>query len=77
MAVDGRGFDVQRLGYTRSGLAENYVGTGGELRLNTTSLYHLPLSFTVGLYYGFNERFGGGLSPFFGFGFGGLNPLEK
>lgn len=77
MAVDGAGWDVDRAGYYQSRLSENYMGAGGELRFNTTSLYHLPLSLTIGLYYGFNERFGGGLSPFFGFGFGGLNPLEN
>jgi len=77
MAVDGRGFDQERSAYTRTSLSENYMGAGGEFRLNTTSFYHLPLSLTVGLYYGFNDRFGGGFSPFFGFGFGGLSPLEN
>ncbi len=77
MAVDGAGYDQGRARYVRTSMSENYVGSGAELRLNTTSLYHLPLSLTFGLYYGFNDRFGGGLSPFFGFGFGGLNPLEN
>lgn len=77
MAVDGAGYDTSRERYVRTRISENYMGAGGELRLNTTSLYHLPLSLTLGLYYGFNDRFGGGFSPFFGFGFGGLNPLEN
>ncbi len=77
MAVDGAGYQTKPEGYVTSGLGENYVGAGSELRFNTTTFYHLPLLLTVGLYYGFNERFGGGFSPFFGFGFGGLNPLEN
>jgi hypothetical protein len=77
LAADGAAFDVEREAYATTRLSENYMGTGGEFRLNTTSFYHLPVSLTVGLYYGFNERFGGGLATFVGFGLGGLNPLEK
>jgi hypothetical protein len=76
VAVDGGALLKSDSKYHLSTLSENYVGAGSELRFNTTSFYHLPLTFTVGLYYGFNDRVGGGLSPFFGFGFGGLNPLE-
>lgn len=77
MAVDGAGYDSQRLRYTRSHLSEFYMGYGTELRLSTTTFYHLPFSFTLGLYYGANDRFGGGFSPFLGFGFGGLSGLEN
>lgn len=76
VAVDGGALLKSDGQYHFSTLSENYVGAGGELRFNTTSFYHLPLTFTVGLYYGFNDRVNGGLAPFFGFGFGGLNPLE-
>lgn len=76
VAVDGGALLKSDGKYHFSTLSENYVGAGTELRFNTTSFYHLPLTFTVGLYYGFNDRVNGGFSPFFGFGFGGLNPLE-
>ncbi|MGE0528991.1 MAG: hypothetical protein AB7P49_18180, partial [Bdellovibrionales bacterium] len=77
MAVDGAGFDLDRELYIRSHLSEWYLGSGAEMRLNTTIAYHLPLSLTLGLYYGFNERFGGGFSPFLGVGVGDLQGIEN
>ena len=47
-----------------SRLSENYLGSGAELLLTSTSRYRLPLNLTAGLYYGHNDRFGGGFSPF-------------
>jgi hypothetical protein len=76
MAVDGRAFDPDLNGYVRRNLEQFYTGSGAELRLNTTAGYHLPLSLTLGLYYGFNTRFGGGFSPFFGFGIGDIGGLQ-
>jgi outer membrane protein assembly factor BamA len=83
MSVDGRGWQPDYtnsaggLGaYTRSTLNEFYSSTGVEFRLNTTTGYHIPVSFTLGLYYGFNSDFGGGFSPFLGFGMGDLGGIE-
>jgi hypothetical protein len=76
LAVDGAAFDSKEEHYKFSTLGEFYTGAGTELRINTTTGYHLPLSLTVGLYYGFNDRFGGGFTPFFGIGFGTLGALE-
>ncbi|MGE4132708.1 MAG: hypothetical protein AB7F86_13780 [Bdellovibrionales bacterium] len=77
LAVDGAGFNVDRLVYVRSRLSEFYTGAGMEFRLNTTMAYHLPLALNVGLYYGFNETYGGGFTPFLGVGLGSLSPLSK
>ncbi|HMN68735.1 MAG TPA: hypothetical protein PKC28_09390, partial [Bdellovibrionales bacterium] len=77
MAVDGAGYRPDFNVYTRSRLREFYTGTGAELRLATTTAYHLPLSLTLGAYYGLNDRFGGGFTPFLGIGFGGLSALEN
>jgi hypothetical protein len=77
MAVDGAAFDSSLRSYRRKGLSEYFWGAGSELRLNTTTGYHLPLSVTLGLYYGFADKYGGGFTPFFGVGFGGLDPLEN
>ncbi len=77
MAVDGAGFNTERNRYIRSKLGEFYTGTGGEIRLNTTVAYHLPLSFTVGLYYGLNTDYGGGFTTFLGMGLGSLSPIHS
>ena len=76
LAVDGRGFEVSSLKYRRSGLNEFYVGSGAELRLIANAAYHMPVTFTLGLYYGANERFGGGFSPFLGIGLEDLSSLS-
>lgn len=70
LSVDGGAFEISSLRYRRSGLSEFYVGSGAELRLSTNAAYHLPVTFTFGLYYGANQRFGGGFSPFIGIGLG-------
>ncbi len=53
-----------------------FSGTGGELRLNSTTGYHLPISLILGGYYGFTGKYGGGFTPFFGIGLSGLGALE-
>ena len=75
MALDGYGFGRDE-GYSPTKLSRYYMGSGAEMRFQTTTGYHLPLTLTLGLYYGYSERFGGGFSPFFGIGFGGLDPLQ-
>lgn len=77
VAVDGLAWDERRGGYLRRNLSHFYSGAGAEARLNTTAAYHMPLSFTFGLYYGFDQRFGGGFSPFFGIGLGSLEGLQN
>lgn len=77
MAVDGAGYNTKRRGYVRSYLKEFYSGAGAELRINTTMAYHLPLAFTVGLYYGLNSDYGGGFTTFLGVGLGSLSPISS
>lgn len=76
IAVDGYAYDTKLSGYVSRKLSQFHVGSGGELRFFTTAGYHMPISFTVGLYYGFDQRFGGGLSPFFSLGLGTLPGLK-
>lgn len=77
MSVDGAAYITAEEGYYSSDLAEFYTGTGGELRLHTTAAYHMPVSLTMGLYYGLNERTSGGFSTFLGLGLGDLGPIKK
>ena len=77
VAVDGGAFNPTRNLYERSDLGHFYMGTGAELRMSTTTGYHLPVSFTLGAYYGLNQRYGGGFTPFVGLGLGDLDALEN
>ena len=77
MAVDGAAYSTQFKGYFRSHLREYYTGAGGEVRLNTSVAYHVPLAFTFGLYYGLKDEYGGGLTPFVGVGLGSLSAISK
>ena len=70
ISVDGAYFDPTR-GFQLSKVEETYWSTGLEFHLNTTLAYHLPLSTTLGLYYGFSEEAGGGFIPFITFGYSG------
>ena len=77
MAVDGGAYNYDRKGYELSRLSHPYTGTGAELRLISSVGYHLPLTTTLGLYYGTDLTHGGGLSPFIAFGLGGLEGLKS
>lgn len=79
MAVDGAGYKpgADPRGYYTRHLNQWFMGTGAELRLGTTAAYQLPLSFTLGAYYGVQEAFGGGFTPFIGIGLGDLSGLEN
>lgn len=77
MSVDGAAYDAELPGYVRRKLSQFALGSGAELRLGTTAGYSLPISFTLGLYYGYETRFGGGFTPFVALGFGGLPGLGE
>jgi hypothetical protein len=77
MAVDGAAFDASRNVYVRSRLKEFYTGAGVEARLNTSVAYHVPLVFTLGLFYGLKDEYGGGFTTFMGVGLGGLSAISK
>lgn len=76
MSVDGGGYRPDLGNYHRTGLKDYFMGTGAELRLNTTAGYHLPVGFILGAYYGLNQQYGGGFTPFFGLGLGDLAALQ-
>lgn len=77
MSVDGGAYDPERDAYLRSSLNRFFMGTGGELRINSTTGYHLPISLILGGYYGLNSQFGGGFMPFLGLGLGSLGALQN
>jgi len=76
VSVDGGAYDTQLRGHRSTTLSQFFSGTGLELRLNSTTGYHLPVSFILGAYYGLDTRYGGGFSPFFGIGLGDLGALR-
>ena len=76
MGLEGGAFRRDLLGYERTSLGHYYVGAGTEFRFGTTVAYHVPLTVTLGLYYGADQAHGGGLSPFLGFQLGGLTGLK-
>jgi hypothetical protein len=77
MAVDGAAYHSGANLYVRSRLREFYTGAGGEVRLNTSVAYHVPLVFTLGAYYGLKDDYGGGFTTFLGVGLGTLGPISK
>ncbi len=77
LSVDGGGFVPALNAYVRTDLSQYFMGTGAELRLNTTAGYHLPLTFILGAYYGLNQQYGGGFTPFLGFGLGEFSALQE
>jgi hypothetical protein len=77
MAVDGVGFDTDQRSYRVKNLKEFETGAGAELRFDTTLAYHLPFQVTLGAYYGFDQHFGGGFSPFFAITYGSLWGLQN
>ena len=54
-----------------------FVGSGVEFSLNTTIAYHVPVSFVIGGYYGYDETATGGFSPFITLAIGGLDGLAN
>ncbi len=77
IAVDGVAIDVIQNAYVRKTLSQYFMGTGAELRLNSTTAYQLPVSFILGAYYGLESQYGGGFTPFFGIGLGDLGALQN
>lgn len=75
VALEGRYYDIDRETYLLAEFDRQFYSSGLEFNLNTTFAYHLPLTFTLGLYYGFDERAGGGFTTFFGIGYSGIEGL--
>ncbi len=66
--VDGAYFETLLPGYRRSTLSRSFWSSGIEFHQKTTAAYQVPLTFTLGLYYGFNREAGGGFMPFLSIG---------
>ena len=65
--VDGAFYSVKNLSYNLASAGRYFVGSGLELKADTTMFYQIPITLTLGLYYGFDKDASLGFSPFFGF----------
>jgi hypothetical protein len=77
VAVDGGYLDPDLSSYRLSTFDDTFWSTGFELYWSATAGYHLPISFIFGLYYGFSESAGGGLTPFLSLGYTGHGGVDK
>ncbi len=65
--VDGAYYSVKSLGYNLSTAGKFFTGSGLEFKADTTVFYQIPVTLTLGLYYGFNTQASYGFTPFIGF----------
>ncbi len=72
LTLEGGYFDKNTRRFQRTRLGKFFYGAGAELRVDTTLFYHLPATFRLGLYNGFDESAYGGVWPFFGMNITGL-----
>lgn len=77
VTVDGGYLDINLENYRASEIEDSFWSTGIEFNINTTMAYHLPVTFTLGLYYGFTEKAGGGFSPFISLGYTGHDGVDS
>jgi hypothetical protein len=65
--VDGFYYANAANNYYRADAGRYFMGSGLELKADTTLFYQLPVTFTLGLYYGFDAVASYGFTPFIGF----------
>ncbi len=65
--VDGAYYSKNNLAYNAVSPGHYFVGSGLELKADTTVFYQIPVTFTLGLYYGFDNQASYGFTPFLGF----------
>ncbi|MCB0391211.1 MAG: PD40 domain-containing protein [Bdellovibrionales bacterium] len=78
LTVDGfaNGVENKRAFIDRTRWGEDiFTSTGAEFILDTTLGFHLPSYFKLALYYALDEKYQGGFTGFFTFGFGTFEPL--
>lgn len=75
--ADGAYYNPETPGYFRTTTSDIFGGAGVEFILNNTFAYHLPVDVTLGLYYGFDERAGGGFTPFLSIGYSGHGGVDQ
>lgn len=56
LSLDGIFFDPAERRYRSEKLGRVFMGSGVEFKADTTMFYHLPVQFTLGLYYGFDRQ---------------------
>ena len=67
LTEDGYAYDSKASQYQRESLGKFYMGSGAEMKADTNLLFHIPVQFVFGLYYGFNKYANpNGLFPFVG-----------
>ncbi len=74
--ADGLYYSPETESYGRARTDDIFGGAGMEFHLMNTFAYHLPVSITLGLYYGFDERAGGGFTPFLSIGYEGHSGVD-
>ncbi|MGE3385743.1 MAG: hypothetical protein AB7K41_03335 [Bdellovibrionales bacterium] len=74
--VDGAYFSPESEAFFRSRTDDIFTGTGLEFTLSGTAAYHLPVTMTLGLYYGLDDRAGGGFLPFLSLGYVGHGGVD-
>ncbi len=66
--LDGAFYNAVNGYYQRARLGKFFVGTGAEIKADTTLFYQLPITFSFGLYYGLNTQASNGqILPYFSF----------
>ncbi len=64
---DGFAYDSVSKQYTHQPFGKFYFGSGGEMKADMNLLFHVPVQFVFGLYYGFDKTANpNGLFPFLG-----------
>lgn len=56
LTLDGLAYDYTASAYSREKIGRFYYGTGGELKMDATIFYHVPLQLVFGLYYGLDPK---------------------
>ncbi len=65
--ADGAFYSIKNLKYDVANAGRYFVGSGLELKVDTTMFYQIPVTWTLGLYYGFDKEASYGFTPFMGF----------
>lgn len=75
-AADGAYYntDLDQFAFTK--MSDYFTGSGLEFTLHNTVGYHFPLMITLGLYYGYEDKAGGGFSTFLSIGYSGYGGLD-
>ncbi len=65
--VDGALYSINSKKYKLASAGQSFVGSGLEFKADTTMFFQIPITWTLGLYYGFDKEASAGFTPFMGF----------